>query len=446
VIFQSHTWSGDSGTCYGLEVVARTLAQHGHTVEPFSASSRAPVLVSLYWPEMIYDFARWRYQAHMRGRRVIVGGNYATTSPQVIRSCDAEVFLGDGELYDGSEDNAFLAADSGPRMRAIAPSVIPFPYEDVQQTRRSFCEISRGCKHRCLFCQYGWLKPYREADITDIEEVVRRVRTKSVRVFAADRFNHSRYPEIRARLKRIGKCDTGSDITIQEILAHPEWLAYTRKVRVGVEGQSEQLRRQIGKPYTNDDIVRFCALVSEAGIASLDWYMIYGLPGETDADTNAFDDLLRSVDAALPVGFNLAIHFNAFQPNAQTPYQWAAAAGEASESIKALLVGARRPNTRIKLTFRPWQTTARWTMLKRLLAVRAPACLRNEVFALATNEARIKRGSMIERRFHDAAGYDLLGIAPIDTVFPWDATCLYERETMQRIWGKQSAKIATEAA
>jgi radical SAM superfamily enzyme YgiQ (UPF0313 family) len=440
--FESFTWSGDSGTCYGLRIVERALIARGHSVEPFSASSRNPVLVSLYWPEMIYEFLRWRYQPHMKGRRVIVGGNYATTSPQVIRAADADVFLGDGECYDGSEDNAYLASDSGPRMRAIADAVIPMPYEDVQQTRRAFCEISRGCKHKCLFCQYGWLKPYREADVIDIAEVVKRTRTKSVRVFAADRFNHSKYPKIRAQIKALGKCDTGSDITIEEILAHPEWLAYTNKVRVGVEGQSERLRRQVGKPYTDDDIVRFCRLVSDAGIKSMDWYMIYGLPSETDVDTEAFDALLRRIDAELPAGYNLAIHFNAFQPNAQTPYQWAAPAARASMPVFDLLSGQRRPNTRIKLTFRPNVGTNEWTMIKRVLAVRAPSEMRNACYAIASNEAKSKRGDAIVRAFRDATGYDLLGEAPFDTAFPWDRYCVYDRDKMARIWAGHLKRIA----
>lgn len=251
---------------------------------------------------------------------------------------------------------------------------------------------------------------------------------------AADRFAHSRYSEIRSGINRLGKNDTGSDITIREILKHPELLELTNKVRVGVEGMSERLRALVRKPYTDDEIVTFCRLVADAGIKSMDWYMIYGLPTEMDMDVGEFTGLICKLDKVLPENYTIAIHWNAFQPNAQTPFQWAVPAIGERKALSAFF--ASRPNKRIRLTNKP-AFTSDWTMIRRLAAVRSGESTKKLIYNFAVSEGRFKRNPRaFLKAFEEAAGYELMAEWARDKPLPWDAHCVYERDRMSRLWEK----------
>jgi len=431
-MYETFSFSGESVNCYGLEVVKRVLSRSGIETKPFDPYSNNPVLVSLYWPEQLFDFIKWRYRAEMQGRKVIVGGNFPTTSPSAVAPfCDG-IFLGDGELWDGRIEGPFMATRGKPRRRAVAKNIMCFPYEDVQTTRRAFVEISRGCKNKCLFCQYGWLKEYREADIVDIAQAIKTCKTKTIRAFAADRFQHSRYQEIRSILDKKGKCDSGSDVSIRFLLDNPEYLKMTNKVRVGVEGLSQRLRRMILKPYSNEDIIRFCLAVADAGIKCLDWYMIYGLPTENESDVPEFLELMAELDARMPAGYVIAIHWNAFTPSAQTPFQWCAPAPHRPAYMDRVFSWGG--NSRIKFYSKPKYTSV-WTLKRRMLSLRSSPETAQLSFNFAMKESVFKKTpGLVDSLYKKASGVDLLGSWPTEKPLPWDDYCIYQRESMLKCY------------
>jgi len=438
--FECLTFSGESYNCYGLELVKRNLEIKGHKIYPFSLNSDRPVLISLYWPEQLYPFLRLRFHKNLKNRRIIVGGNYPTTSPNALLPFDVEVFMGDGELFDPFSESYMAGKD---RKRAVIDEIHPILYEDLQKNRRSFCELSRGCKNRCYFCQYGWLKPYREASLVDIEEILRSVKTKSIRAFAADRTSHSRFSEIQKLFQKLGKTDTGSDVTLRGILKNPETLEYLRKVRIGVEGMSYRIRKRIGKPFTDNEIVEFCRLVAKYGIKTMDWYMIYGLPGETPSEMESFCKLLDRIDAEMPEGYTIAIHWNAFSPSAQTPLQWyRPAMGKRQYLVDFANLWRGR---KIKLTNRPLLTSD-WTMIRRMLAIRSTPKTAKLVYNFAFHESKFKKYPRhFLELFKETAGFDLVGPYPTDRPLPWDEYCDYERDKMLSIWGKVRKDAGEEA-
>jgi radical SAM superfamily enzyme YgiQ (UPF0313 family) len=441
--FEIFSFSGESIYCYGLLIVQRALERLGFKIFPFDPKSKRPILVSLYWQEQIYDFVKWRYSKSLNGRQIIVGGNYASTSPQSLLGYDCSVYLGDGEMFDGSFDNEFIiksGSDNLPRARALSKYIIPFNFEDVQQTRRSFCEMSRGCKYKCLFCQYGWLKPYRESSITDIKEVLKRTKTKSIRAFAADRYAHSKYIEIRNYLNQMGKNDTGSDCTVRQILNNPELLKYTKKVRVGIEGISDRLRTLVGKNIKHDEIVKFCKLVADYGIKSLDFYMIYGLPTEQKEEIEEFEKLITDIDAIMPEGYNICIHWNAFTPSSQTPFQWAKPAiGNYDWLLKFM---QSKPNKKIKIYHKP-KLTSEWTILRRMLAIRADERINKLIYNVSFNENKFKKNNdFILKHYQSITGMDLIGEWDTDLPLPWDKYCKYNKEKMLTLY-KRKVKMAS---
>lgn len=419
-IFETYSFSGESVNCYGLHLVSESLKFHGHEVREFEPLSQNPILFSLYWPEQVYDFVKFCKTHSLEGRIKIVGGNYPSTSPNSIFPFCDYIFLGDGEEWDGNLNSENIISKNKPHgKRKIVDKINPKKYEDIQSTRRSFVEISRGCKNKCKFCQYGWLKPYRESDINDICAVIEQCKTKTIRAFAADRFQHTQYPKIRAKLDKLGKCDSGSDVSIRFLLKNPEYLKLTNKVRVGVEGLSYRLRRHVGKNYTDEEIVNFCKMVSDAGIKCLDWYMIYGLPTETREDSIEFNRLIRKLDEALPVGYCIAIHWNAFTPSAITPFQSEAAAPFESRKYMQEMF-SEIPNKRIKIMHKP-KLTSYETLVRRMIAIRSTNKSAKLIEAIADSPSVIKnKMESIIKYWEKQENASLMGKWPNNVPMPWE--------------------------
>lgn len=439
ITYDTFSFSGESINCYGLEIVKENLKRnHGIDANTGITESNNPIMVSLYWPEQLFDFIKWRYQSKYKDRKIIVGGNYPTTSPNSIAPFVDAIFLGDGELWDGKFEGKYIAQKGNPKQRAVVGSLLPTPYEDLQNSRRTFAEISRGCKNKCLFCQYGWLKKYREVDYLDIEQIVKTAKTKAIRVFAADRFQHKSYNRIRQLLEKKGKNDTGSDVSIRFLLDNPEYLKHTKKIRVGVEGLSHRLRRSVLKNFSNDEIVRFCKMVSDAGIKCLDWYMIYGLPGERKEDCDEFEKLINMLDDAMPFNYTIAIHWNAFTPSAQTPLQWCSAATANPKYLEEFF--KKRVNKKIKIMHKP-TFTSEWTLIRRMVAMRGFD--KKFLFNFAIKESQFKNNpEMTKKLFKDIHGFDLMSDLDLNIVLPWDIFCDYDKNNMIKAynWNKKQTK------
>lgn len=430
--YATFSLSGKSHACYGLSVVADVLRRRGLEVDSYRTGDKR-ILFSLYWPEQIYEFIRWRKREGLSACDITVGGNTATANPAAILPFSDRVFLGDGECWDGRTDhkNIVDCNTSNPADIAVAKQIIPRPYEDVQDNRRSFIEISRGCRNKCLFCQYGWLKPYREADLLDIAEAIKVAKTKSVRLFAADRFQHAQYKKISSLVKRRGLCDTGSDASLRFILKNQWLLQNTKKIRMGIEGMSARLRSVVGKPCSDDEILSTLKIIVDNGIKCLDWYMIYGLPTETEDDVSAFISLLKRLPEALPHKYTIAIHWNAFQPNALTPLQWSAAAfGYDKDRLlkihKTMVDG-------ITIYHKPLLTSDE-RLISRMLAVRGSFDTANLVFGVATKPNLFKTSApKILAEYKRITGLDLCGEWPKDRPMPHDQFVAYDRDQLLRI-------------
>lgn len=431
-IFDTFVFSGKSINCYGLEIVKRNLLTHGIICQDFSFKNKNDILFSMYWPEQIFDFVKWRYNSNLKNRKIIIGGNTATANPSILTCFDCLVYLGDGELWNGQLDSEFIVSknNDSPKNIAISKRISPLHYEDIQDNKRTFIEMSRGCKNKCLFCQYGWLKPYRECDIIDLKSVINLAKTKSVRMFAADRFQHSRYEDLRIILNNMGKCDTGSDVSLKFLLQNPDYLKLTSKVRVGIEGMSTRLRQLIGKNYTDEDIINFCDLVAKAGIKCLDFYMIYGLPTEREEDINSFKNLLERLDEILPDNYVICIHWNAFTPSSQTPFQWMRSAYDYDCKKMQLVLMEKRFTKRIKIMHKP-RFTSNTTIIFRMLAIRGSEKNAKLIFNISKNMSYFKtHPELIISEFKKESGFDLLSELPDDFIFPWDRFVRYKKEAM----------------
>jgi radical SAM superfamily enzyme YgiQ (UPF0313 family) len=425
--YTTRAFSSGSEACYGLSIVERQVQGLRWIRDDAKFET---ILTSCYWPEQLYDLIRWRRETQIKGK-LIIGGNTPTCNPAPFIPWVDACFLGDGEEWDGTfESKHIVTFEKKPGVIAKTMQIYPFVYEDNQRVARSFIEISRGCKNKCAFCQYGWLKPYRESDIVDIKTMLELAKTKSVRVFAADRFQHTNYKTIRSLLVDAGRNDTGSDVSLKFLLRYPEYLKITKKLRIGIEGMSENLRRKVLKPLSDDEIVEAHDRAVAEDIKCFDWYMIYGLPWETDSDVDAFHVLLHRLGKVMQ-GRTLAIHFNAFQPNAMTPMQWDAAAVDYPRARWKRITDERIPG--MKVMYKPNVPTSNSTMAHRMVAVRGSEASKVIAYNIAYNPKFAKSPDSIVKAFQDSEGIPLFDKLDYKTALPHDSYVIYNRKKLEQI-------------
>jgi len=418
-----------SATCYGLSIVCNKLRQLGREVNYFQGEDGKNILASLFWLDHIYDYIKWRRKYRLKDSFIVVGGNAVSANPAGFLPFVSAAYIGDGECWDGLIEHGSIilpGTKTAPVVWATSPNIFPISYQDVQTSKRDFCEISRGCKNKCRFCQYGWTKQYREAPLMDIVEVLLRAKTKTIRLFAADRFQHTNYKHIRSWMDSHGKTDSGSDVSMRFLLKHKEYLQFTKKVRIGIEGVSERLRRAVGKPATEEEIVEFVKLVVGAGIKSIDWYMIYGLPGERREDYLEWGELIKRLSATVK-NVTIAVHWNLFTPSAQTPLQWEGVCDDYDSDWRLDIM--RNKTAGLTIMHKPYPLASKHTAIKRMLSIRSTRETHKLVYDFAIHESQWKkRHNLLLAEYKNITGVDLLSSWPTSKKLPWDDYVIYPRD------------------
>lgn len=251
---------------------------------------------------------------------LVVFGGQAMIAPEPIAPMADIIAFGDGEitapaiagwLDDGGRgaalDRAEMAQGVGYYVparqtpddvvvRRVESSVImptPIAAGTAERRRSYLVEAARGCASKCAFCPIGWAGgTYREAAPEAVVEAAARVRAARVNVFAPDYASIRHAGDIERRLVERGCRNSGVDSRIDRALAEMEAGAAPRQFAFGIEGPSERLRRAVGKPLATDMIERTMARLQDHRCR---WYVILGLPGETDEDITEFRDLVERV-------------------------------------------------------------------------------------------------------------------------------------------------------
>jgi len=260
----------------------------------------------------------------MYPNKTIVLGGAAGTYPSCFSEYVDIVCVGDGQsllhvlFTEGVEaakrcPNAFVRGEE--RVVEVDSN---FPYNmPPMQVDSGEVEVwcGRGCKKRCAFCQTGWAYEYSENP--DPETLITQINSlkragKNVAYLSNDASQHSFF-------NALPKNKYGSySVDYIKRNGSPQ----TREVRLGVEGVSERLRKSVYKPITREDLIEVTAGLTNSG-HTVRWFMIAGLPGETDADweelKTCIQEWKRRSDKQV-----LTISFTAFYPQPATPFKAAA--------------------------------------------------------------------------------------------------------------------------
>jgi radical SAM superfamily enzyme YgiQ (UPF0313 family) len=252
------------------------------------------------------------------GRPVVVGGmgSYGAAAFDGIASV---VCVGEGARFvrtmvrEGLDAAARLPEAWVPgETREVVPSAdFPWDVPPILHPDGKYRVFeSRGCKHRCLFCQTGWER--RHIVNPDLGRLVATCRELYRRGLPYDLVtNDAGVTGVIQQVPGGTMASYGYRHLTEMSLA---WLP--RTVRIGVEGVSERLRRAAGKPIPTSGLVDLVRrLLAAHHLVRL--FFVAGLPREADEDWVELLDLVRGIGCADRGLVHLGFH--AFIPQPAAP-------------------------------------------------------------------------------------------------------------------------------
>lgn len=292
-------------------------------IEPSPVEMADVVFASVQSQQCLPDLKRELRRAGVDWlqRPVVIGGGGAY-APAVFDGIAAAACVGEGRAFvrafvrDGYENALQLPEVWVPdETRTVVPNE-EFPWDCPPirfQDGTTRLWVSRGCKRRCLFCQTGWESSYRRHP--SLETVYRQASTLAARGEKPFYTSNDQSELDWTQLPKLEHLSATVD-GLRSLLADGR-IGRARSIRVGVEGVSERLRRAVGKPMRTDDLVGLSIEIMRRGI-TLRWFLIAGLPGETDADYDELREAVMAFKRHCDRGA-VMMHFHAFLPHPAAP-------------------------------------------------------------------------------------------------------------------------------
>ena len=219
----------------------------------------------------------------------------------------------------------------------VLPTAPVVPYVECVQDRIAL-EIMRGCPYGCRFCQSTTAKrPVRCREVeTIVQAAVESYRNTGYNEISLLSLSTSDYPHFDELMRRLQETfrPLGVNIAVPSLRINKQWRTLggvlTTERRSGLtlapEVARDDMRRQIGKRITNEDLFEGCRIAFENGFSRVKLYFMCGLPGEREADldgiiemSEAIARLGKQVRGRYPI---VVANVSNFVPKPQTPYQW----------------------------------------------------------------------------------------------------------------------------
>jgi radical SAM family uncharacterized protein len=216
-----------------------------------------------------------------------------------------------------------------------ARPIVPF----VESTHdRIAIEIMRGCPWQCRFCQSTVIK--RPLRVRSVETIVRSAlesyRNTGYNEISLLSLSTSDYPHFEELVKRMHEVFTPLGVNVslpslrvnQQLRSLPRLMQGIRKsgLTLAPEVARDDMREQIRKKITNDDLYEGCREAFKNGWQRVKLYFMCGLPGERRADLDGIVDMAETIAR---IGREVRGRYaevtasvSNFVPKPHTPYQW----------------------------------------------------------------------------------------------------------------------------
>jgi radical SAM family uncharacterized protein len=211
------------------------------------------------------------------------------------------------------------------------------PYVETPHDRIAL-EIMRGCPWQCRFCQSTVIK--RPLRVRSVESIVKAAldsyHNTGHNEISLLSLSTSDYPYFEELVKRMHEVFTplGVNISLPSLRVNhqlrmlPTLFQGVRKggLTLAPEVARDDMREQIRKKITNDDLYEGCREAFKNGWNKVKLYFLCGLPGERTAD---LDGIVEMSETIARIGKEVKGRFmdvtasvSNFVPKPHTPYQW----------------------------------------------------------------------------------------------------------------------------
>lgn len=279
----------------------------------------------------------WNAEAHLALAQIIKDGKPETAiifgGPEIDETSwllsqkrtFADIFVsGEGEWFFSKWPDYSLSEYSHnihgntlviqPQSELIDESVFSKPYIDgfvsPNKDRTLFIEMTRGCVHRCAYCNYSKkASGIRNHPTESIINIFQKAKNESVREIYLIAPSLERYPDLSNLLERLESIRHGISIhgemraeTVDRTFADKLYRAGFRSLEVGIQTLTEKSRKAIGRSSNIEHELDGMRALRNAGI-NITIGLIPGLPGDTPADF--VNGLNRLCDAGLSDSIHL---------------------------------------------------------------------------------------------------------------------------------------------
>lgn len=231
-------------------------------------------------------------------------------------------------------------------------------------------EVTRGCPRRCMFCAVCGAYSARFADAEAVLlklEQGRRLGANKVGLVGAAVGDHPRLKDLISRITEEGHEVTLSSLRIER--ADEELLQLLsagglKTLTVAPEAGDENLRRQLGKKATDDELVQLVKRAGCHGLHKLRLYFLIGLPQREPADK--IISLVARLRKEAPADLKLDLSISSFIPKPGTPWELEAFApvGDLDKAKRKLRSELRRLSG-VTVHFEPTRQERRAALLSR---------------------------------------------------------------------------------
>jgi radical SAM family uncharacterized protein len=168
-------------------------------------------------------------------------------------------------------------------------------------------EVMRGCPGRCRFCVSTIQK--RPIRIRELESIVRLARESVIFTGSEEvsllSLSTSDYPQLELLLTRLHAelSPLGVSVSVPSLRVNSQLgltmsnltTERTSGLTVAPEAARDEMRRRIGKPVTNENLLRGCESAFSNGFNRVKMYFLCGLPEERAEDIDGIIDLSLDV-------------------------------------------------------------------------------------------------------------------------------------------------------